>query len=97
MGGPGYSFADEPVTRAYVPGTLAMANAGPNTNGSQFFIMHQEAALPPNYTIFGIAVEGLDVVDALANTPVTTSNTGERSRPVEPPTISGIEISEVSG
>ena len=97
MGGPGYSFADEPVKRAYLPGTLAMANAGPNTNGSQFFIMHQEAGLPPNYTIFGIAVEGLDVVDALANTPVTTSNTGERSKPVEPPTISGIEITETAG
>ena len=96
MGGPGYSFADERVTRAYVPGTLAMANAGPNTNGSQFFIMHQEAALPPNYTIFGLAVEGLDVVDALANTPVTTSNTGERSRPVEPPTIERIEITEAA-
>ncbi len=94
MGGPGYSFADEPVTRDYLPGTLAMANAGPNTNGSQFFIMHQEAALPKNYTIFGQATEGLDVVDALANTPVTTSNTGERSRPVEPPTIERIEISE---
>ena len=94
MGGPGYSFADEPVTRDYVPGTLAMANAGPNTNGSQFFIMHQEAGLPKNYTIFGIATEGLDVVDALANTPVTTSNTGERSKPVEPPTIQSIEISE---
>ena len=74
MGGPGYSFADEPVTRDYLPGTLAMANAGPNTNGSQFFIMHQEAGLPKNYTIFGIAVEGQDVVDALANTPVTTSD-----------------------
>ena len=56
--------------------------------------MHQEAGLPKNYTIFGIVVEGLDVVDALANTPVTTSNTGERSKPVEPPTIQSIEISE---
>ena len=46
MGGPGYSFADEPVTRDYLPGTLAMANAGPNTNGSQFFVVHQ-AGRPP--------------------------------------------------
>ncbi len=97
MGGPGYSFADEPVTRDYLAGTLAMANAGPNTNGSQFFVVHQQAGLPKNYTIFGQAVEGLDVVDALANTAVTTSNTGERSKPVEPPTIDRIEISEVSG
>ena len=52
-GGPGYRFNDEPVTRKYVRGTLAMANAGPNTNGSQFFIVHKDYPLPPNYTIFG--------------------------------------------
>ena len=52
-GGPGYRFEDEPVTRPYVRGTIAMANAGPNTNGSQFFIMHADYPLPPNYTIFG--------------------------------------------
>ena len=53
-GGPGYRFQDEPVTRSYVKGTLAMANAGPNTNGSQFFIVHgADVGLPPNYTIFG--------------------------------------------
>ena len=94
-GGPGYSFEDEPVTRDYVPGTLAMANAGPNTNGSQFFIVHQQANLPKNYTIFGRTVEGMDVVYSLANTPV--SATGERSSPVEPPTIEGIEIVEGAG
>ncbi|HUE75803.1 MAG TPA: peptidylprolyl isomerase, partial [Chloroflexota bacterium] len=52
-GGPGYRFEDEPVKRSYKRGTLAMANAGPNTNGSQFFIMHNDYTLAPNYTIFG--------------------------------------------
>ena len=53
----------------YKKGTVAMANAGPNTNGSQFFIMHVDYPLPPNYTIFGRVTEGIDVVDAIANTP----------------------------
>jgi cyclophilin family peptidyl-prolyl cis-trans isomerase len=93
-GGPGYKFDDEPVTRDYVPGTLAMANSGPNTNGSQFFVMHQRGDLPKNYTIFGLVAQGMDVVDTLANLPVTTSSSGERSTPVNPPTIEGIEITE---
>ena len=72
-GGPGYRFDDEPVTRDYTRGTLAMANSGPNTNGSQFFIVHQDSLeLPKDYTIFGKVTEGLDVLDAIANTPVTT-------------------------
>ncbi len=65
-GGPGYQFADEPVTRKYDKGIVAMANAGPNTNGSQFFIMldsHPE--LPPNYTIFGKVIKGQEVVDKI--------------------------------
>ena len=56
-GGPGYRFEDEPVTRPYLRGTIAMANAGPNTNGSQFFIMHADYPLPPNYTFAGILNE----------------------------------------
>ena len=76
MGGPGYKFADEPVTRDYLPGTLAMANAGPNTNGSQFFIMHGKLDLPKSYNIFGMVTEGLDVVDAIADTPVGRSAIG---------------------
>jgi len=61
-GGPGYKFADEPVRRQYTKGTVAMANSGPNTNGSQFFIVHgATVALPPNYTIFGQVTDGLDV------------------------------------
>src|SRR6187200_236993 len=56
--------------RGYKKGTVAMANAGPNTNGSQFFIMHSDYGLPPSYTIFGRVTEGQDVVDAIATTPV---------------------------
>lgn len=74
-GGPGYRFEDEldPNTesakRGYVRGTLAMANAGPNTNGSQFFIMHADYPLPHNYTIFGRVTAGIEVVDAIATVP----------------------------
>jgi cyclophilin family peptidyl-prolyl cis-trans isomerase len=68
-GGPGYKFADEPFTGSYSRGTLAMANAGPNTNGSQFFIMHADYALPKSYIIFGIVTKGLEVVDAIATAP----------------------------
>jgi cyclophilin family peptidyl-prolyl cis-trans isomerase len=70
-GGPGYKFEDEPITGEYYRGTLAMANAGPNTNGSQFFICHQDLTgkLPKNYTIFGQVTKGLDVVDQIANAP----------------------------
>jgi cyclophilin family peptidyl-prolyl cis-trans isomerase len=62
-GGPGYRFADEPVTRDYDAGIVAMANAGPNTNGSQFFIMLEDnPSLPKNYTIFGKVISGMEVV-----------------------------------
>lgn len=62
-GGPGYKFEDEPVSRKYRAGTVAMANAGPNTNGSQFFIcLKDQPTLPPNYTIFGETISGMDVV-----------------------------------
>lgn len=56
--------------RGYKKGTVAMANAGPNTNGSQFFIMHADYGLPPSYTIFGRVTEGQEVVDSIATTPV---------------------------
>lgn len=65
-GGPGYRFPDEPVTREYVKGIVAMANAGPNTNGSQFFILKEDYPLEPNYTIFGAVISGQDVVDKLS-------------------------------
>lgn len=70
-GGPGYKFADEPITGDYYRGVLAMANAGPNTNGSQFFICHQDLVgkLPRSYTIFGQVTKGLDIVDRIATAP----------------------------
>jgi cyclophilin family peptidyl-prolyl cis-trans isomerase len=88
-GGPGYKFGDEPVKRPYKRGTLAMANAGPNTNGSQFFVMHADYGLPPNYTIFGKLTSGEDVVDAIAGAP-----TGAQDRPTQPVSISKVTISE---
>ncbi len=94
-GGPGYRFQDEPVARPYVKGTLAMANAGPNTNGSQFFIVHgQNVGLPPNYTIFGMLVDGEDTLDTLANSAVSAGGGGERSTPTERLEIQNIEITE---
>jgi cyclophilin family peptidyl-prolyl cis-trans isomerase len=88
-GGPGYKFKDEKVTRPYTRGTLAMANAGPNTNGSQFFIMHADYGLPPNYTIFGKLTAGEEVVDKIATAP-----TGAADRPKDPVTIDKITITE---
>ncbi len=95
-GGPGYRFQDEKVTRDYTRGTVAMANAGKNTNGSQFFIVHGDLSgkLPPNYTIFGQVSEGMDVVDAIANVPVKLNDMGtEQSVPTEPVTIESVDIS----
>jgi cyclophilin family peptidyl-prolyl cis-trans isomerase len=92
-GGPGYRFADERVSRRYERGIVAMANAGPNTNGSQFFICHGRNAesLPPNYTIFGKVSAGMDVVDAIADVPTTGP---ERSTPTEEITINSVTINE---
>jgi len=88
-GGPGYRFRDEPVRLEYKRGTLAMANAGPNTNGSQFFIMHADYGLPPNYTIFGRLTAGHDVLDAIATAPK-----GANDRPHDPVTIDTVTITE---
>ncbi len=70
-GGPGYKFADEPVKGNYTKGALAMANSGPNTNGSQFFICTDDLTgrLPKNYTLFGQVTRGLDVVDKIVSAP----------------------------
>lgn len=74
-GGPGYRFEDElNDDHEYVRGTVAMANAGRNTNGSQFFIMHKDNPLPHNYSIFGEVIEGMDVVDTIATTPTDGSD-----------------------
>ena len=93
-GGPGYRFEDEPVSRNYEPGIMAMANSGPNSNGSQFFIMDGTAPLPKNYTIFGMVTQGLDVVNAIASTPVVVGSGGERSRPTEDLVIEKVAIAE---
>jgi len=65
-GGPGYKFDDEPFEGEYKRGIVAMANSGPNTNGSQFFIMHKDYPLPKDYVIFGEVIEGIEVVDRIA-------------------------------
>lgn len=77
-GGPGYKFPDElKDSHSYTRGIVAMANSGPNTNGSQFFIMLQDTPLPKAYTIFGEVTEGMDVVDAIAIGDVMTAVTVE--------------------
>jgi cyclophilin family peptidyl-prolyl cis-trans isomerase len=87
-GGPGYRFRDEFHSKTtYRRGTVAMANSGPNTNGSQFFICHDNVGLPNAYTIFGEVTDGLDVVDTIAQNP-----TGPQDRPFEPVTINSIAI-----
>jgi cyclophilin family peptidyl-prolyl cis-trans isomerase len=70
-GGPGYKFADEQIKGDYVRGALAMANSGPNTNGSQFFICTDDLTgrLPKNYTLFGLVTKGMDVVDKIVSAP----------------------------
>jgi cyclophilin family peptidyl-prolyl cis-trans isomerase len=76
----------------YRRGIVAMANAGPNTNGSQFFIMHQDYLLPPDYVIFARVTNGLSAVDALAETPTTRGPDGGMSQPVAPPKIAKVTI-----
>lgn len=93
-GGPGYRFADEDFEGEYTRGTVAMANAGPDTNGSQFFIMHEDYDLPKNYVIFGYVAEGMETVDAIATAPVKRSASGENSSPVTPVKVETVEIIE---
>ncbi len=94
-GGPGYTFADElnPQTdsykKGYTRGTVAMANAGPNTNGSQFFIMHKDTPLPNAYSIFGHVVSGMEVVDAIA-----TTETDSSDKPLQPIIMNKVTVSE---
>jgi cyclophilin family peptidyl-prolyl cis-trans isomerase len=91
-GGPGYEFPDEPVAGEYARGTLAMANAGPDTNGSQFFIVLDDLTgrLDKNYTIFGKVTKGMDVVDEIAAAPVVPST----DRPVDPVVITKATVAE---
>jgi cyclophilin family peptidyl-prolyl cis-trans isomerase len=88
-GGPGYTFEDEINDHKIVRGTLAMANAGPNTNGSQFFLVTKEATpwLDGKHTAFGRVTSGMEAVDAIEALP-----TGSGDRPVEPPVIERIEL-----
>ena len=94
----GAPFADEINAQStlyrggYRRGMIAMANSGPHTNGSQFFILHQDYPLPPNYVIFAWVTSGLAVVDALANVPTTMDSNGEPSRPLTPPVIKKVTI-----
>jgi len=90
-GDAGYKFDDELAKardHGYSRGTLAMANSGPNTNGCQFFIMHNDYGLLPQYSVFGKAIDGLDVVDDIAST-----RTGAQDRPVDDIKILGVDIS----
>ncbi|PJE57835.1 MAG: peptidylprolyl isomerase [Candidatus Portnoybacteria bacterium CG10_big_fil_rev_8_21_14_0_10_36_7] len=94
MGGPGYKFNDEPITREYTKGTLAMANSGPNSNGSQFFIMNADYNLPKNYVIFGKLISGEDTLDKISSEPVTSNGSGEQSSPINKVVIGSITIEE---
>lgn len=99
MGGPGYRFADElPPVHEYEPGIVAMANAGPNTNGSQFFICTGEQSRflndHPNYTVFGRVSDGMGTVSAIAATPVGMSSSGERSKPTKEVKMTSVRINE---
>jgi peptidyl-prolyl cis-trans isomerase B (cyclophilin B) len=83
------------VTRSYVKGTLAMANSGPDTNGSQFFITLADVNLPKNYTIFGVVTAGFDVVEKIAGVPVEYSpQLRETSVPKQDVHINTISIEE---
>jgi cyclophilin family peptidyl-prolyl cis-trans isomerase len=88
-GGPGYKFEDEPVKGDYVRGSLAMANAGPNTNGSQFFIVHQDLTgkLPKQYTLFGLVTKGMEIVDEIVGAPRNA-----KDLPNEPVAMTGVTI-----
>jgi peptidyl-prolyl cis-trans isomerase B (cyclophilin B) len=90
-GGPGYTFEDEINPHKVVRGALAMANAGPNTNGSQFFIVTAASCpwLDGKHTVFGEVTAGMEAVDAIEGV-----ETGRGDRPVDPPTIESIELDD---
>jgi peptidyl-prolyl cis-trans isomerase B (cyclophilin B) len=90
-GGPGYTFDDEPNDLSVERGALAMANAGPNTNGSQFFIVTADSCpwLDGKHTVFGRVVEGMDVVDEISRVPKDA-----RDRPSDPVVVEHVEVSD---
>ena len=95
-GGPGYQFGEENLPtdgeNDYPAGTVAMANAGPGTNGSQFFLVYRDTTLPPNYTVFGTITEGLDIVEAVAEKGVEGG--GGDGKPAQPVTIEQVRIGQ---
>jgi cyclophilin family peptidyl-prolyl cis-trans isomerase len=96
-GGPGYKFDDEEVVGDYTVGTVAMANSGENTNGSQFFIMtgdYSNGKLPKDYVIFGSISTGLDIVQQINLTPTVDNGQGEQSKPTTAVTINKVTIEE---
>jgi cyclophilin family peptidyl-prolyl cis-trans isomerase len=94
-GGPGYQFDDElSDDRTYSRGTLAMANAGDDTNGSQFFIMHQDYPLEHKYTIFGKVISGMEVVDAIAETPTDGNPPMGNDRPLTDQVMTKVTVED---
>jgi len=95
-GGPGYTFPDElSGDEQYLRGTVAMANSGPDTNGSQFFIVQKDQTeMPKSYTIFGQVTEGMEVVDKIATLPVKENSQGEKSLPRSPIVLEGVVINQ---
>ena len=92
-GGPGYSFGDElDKNGKYTKGVLAMANSGPNTNGSQFFIVYKDTQLAPNYTIFGTVTKGLDVVENVAKGGTASGDDGKPKTPISLKTVTVAQL-----
>ena len=81
-GGPGYEFPNDPVSVPYERGVVAMANAGRDTNGSQFFIVLEDAGLPPDYSVFGRVTSGMEVADEISAGPSTGGQAGQALEPV---------------
>jgi len=88
-GGPGYEFPNDPVSIPYERGVVAMANAGRDTNGSQFFIVLQEAGLPPDYSVFGRVTSGMEVADQISAGP---SSGGQAGQALEPVTMNRVTV-----
>ncbi len=94
-GGPGYKFADENLAGAKYPaGTVGMANSGPGTNGSQFFLVYKYSPLPPDYTLFGTIVTGLGVIRDIAKAGSDNSNGKGDGHPKEKVTINSVTITK---
>ena len=92
-GGPGYKFANENLAGAkYTPGMVAMANSGPNTNGSQFFIVYKNSPLPASYTPFGEVVKGLGIVQNVAKAGSDNANAAGDGHPKEKVVIESVTI-----